>query len=124
MKKRLAFLLAIASAASFFVFRQTARSEKSDAPQKQSQILSELKPQSFRAVASGVSPKVSSFRDSNQTFKTSDEREVRFVSENLIPHGETGIHDTDQKLASFLPSPMPSPLLSFDGLINRMNGEI
>jgi hypothetical protein len=124
MKKRLAFLLAIASAASFFVFRQTVQSEKFDAPQKQSQILSELKPQSFRAVASGVSPKVSSFRDSNRTFKNSDEREVRFVSENLIPRGEIGIHDTDQKLASILPTPMPTPLLSFDGLINRMNGEI
>src|SRR5215203_4972669 len=124
MKKRLAFLLAIAAAASFFAFRQPARSEKIDSSQNQTQNLSELKPQSVQAVAFGVSPKISSLKDARQAVENPQQREVRFVSENLIPRPAAGVHDADRNLASILPAPMPLPALSFPGLTNRMNGEI
>ncbi len=126
MKTRLAFLLAIIAAASFFVFRQPAKSEKFDAAKNQSKFLSELKPQNVRAVASGVSPKVSNFADSRQTVKDPKEREVRFVSENQISRktSENAIHDTDQNPAKISLVPMPVPSLSFEGITNRMNGEI
>jgi len=125
MKKRLAFLLAIVSAASFFVFRQPAKSEKFDAPQNQAQILSALKAQSFQAVASGVSPKVSSFKDARQTVKNDSEPDVRFVSENLISRqtDANAVHDADQNLANISLAPMPAPSLSVEGIINRTNGE-
>lgn len=74
-----------------------------------------------------VSPKVSSFKDaSSRTVKNPAEREVRFVSENLISRagGAAAVHDRDANLANILPTPMPAPSLSFEGIINRMNGEI
>jgi hypothetical protein len=126
MKIRLAFLLAIALAAAFFAFRQTARSEEAAASANQSQILPALKPQNAQAAAFGVSPKVSSFARAPQTSPNATEREVRFVSENQISRhtGAAAIHDTDRNLASILPAPMPIPSLSVQGITNRMNGEI
>jgi hypothetical protein len=126
MKKRLAFLLALVSAISFIAFRPTARSEKLDLSQNRSQILNGLRPEHFRAVAAGVSPKVSSLTDSRaKSFKNPAEREVRVVSENLIARApsEPATHDADQNLARNLLAPMPTPALSFDGIINRTNGE-
>ncbi len=128
MKIRLVFLAAIALTASFFVFRQPAKSEKFTAPQDQTQFLSKLKPQTGRAAASGVSPKVSSFTDSPKAAKSVAEREVRFVSENQIQRKLTDgavVQDADRNLANLLTTaPMPVPSLSIEGIINRMNGEI
>lgn len=126
MKKRLAFLLAIVSAISFFAFRQTAQSEKAVSTQNQSQFFSQLKPQNFRAVASALSPKISSFKDTRQPIKNPLELETRFVSENLISRqaDKSAFPDQEQNLAKISAAPMPSPSLSVDGMINRMNGEI
>src|SRR5215213_419536 len=125
MKIRLAFLLAIALAASFFAFRQTAQSEKFTSPENQSQILNGLKPQNVQASAFGVSPEVRSLARAPQTVNNTQEREVRFVSENQISR-KTGaaVYDADQSLAGILPAPMPAPSLSVQGITNRMNGEI
>src|SRR5215204_2817170 len=126
MKTRLAVFLAIALAASFFAFRQTARSEKFDSPPNQSQILSELKPQNVQAVAFGVSPKVGSPAAAPQSAKSVKERQIRFVSENLIKRqtGAAPVYDTDENLADISSAPMPLPSLSVEGIINRLNGEI
>ncbi len=126
MKKRLAFLLAIITAASFFAFRQPAKSEKFDAPQNQARFLSALKPQNVTAVASGVSPKVGSLADARRAVKDPKAGEVRFVSENQISRkpSETAIHDRDQNLAEISLAPMPVPSLSFEGITNRMNGQV
>lgn len=128
MKIRLVFLVAIALAASFFVFRQPAKSENFAAPQPQTQFLSELKPQTGRAAASGVSPEVRSFAESPLTTKSVAERAVRFVSENQIQRQTTAgaaVQNADRTAANLLTtSPMPVPSLSVEGIINRMNGEI
>jgi hypothetical protein len=126
MKKRLAFLLAIALAASFFVFRQTAESEKINSPQNQRQFLSELKPQSVRAAASGVSPRISSFSDARQTVKPTANSEVRFVSENQISRAssENAVHDSILNSATPSIAPMPTLSLAFDGISNHNNGEV
>ena len=124
MKKRLAFILAVAFAASFFAFRQTAQSEKNDS--RQTLNLSVPEPQNVRAVASGVSPKVSSFKYSLQTAAPNAKSDVRFVSENQISRqiNENISHDGEGNFASLLSAPMPLPMLSFDGISNRNNGEI
>jgi hypothetical protein len=126
MKLRLAFILAIALAASFFAFRQPAQSEKFDSPQDGSRFLSELKPHSVRAVASGISPRVGSFQDLSRTVKNPLEREKRFVSENQLSRkfSDTPVHDRDENLARISSAPMPVPSLSVEGITNRMNGEI
>ena len=126
MKIRLAFLLALALAASFFAFRQNAGSPETVVSPHRSQSSDELQPQHGRAVASGISPRVGSLARSPQTASGAKEREVRFVSENQISRAvETGaIRDDDQRLASLLPAPMPLPSLSFPGIANRTNGEI
>jgi len=126
MKIRLAFLLAIASAISFFAFRQSVQSEDKAAPQNSSQYFSALKPQNVKAAASGVSPKVRDLKDVRQPLKNLKDLEVRFTSENQIsrPVKETAEREIDQNLASILPVPMPTPALSFDGIPNRTNAEI
>jgi hypothetical protein len=128
MKTRLAFLLAIASAASFFVFRQAAQSEKFDSGQNPSRLLSQITPQNVRAVAAGVSPKVGSLKDLSRppVDSATTESEVRFTSENQILRrtAENVLADADRNLAGISSAPMPAPSLSFEGMTNRMNGEI
>ena len=123
MKKLLFLILAISTTtALFWGFSRTTAENKSSTEK----FNIALKPQNFQASAFAVSPKVSSFADLRQNVKPSANSEVRFVSENQISRqsGENLIHDSDNNFASILTAPMPSPLLSFDGISNHDNGDV
>ena len=119
MKIRLFLILAaVASLAAIWNFSRT------NAETKTSFVVSA--PQSFQAVATGVSPQVRDLADARRTLKNPRNLEARYVSENLLKRqtDENAPRDEDKNLAKNLLAPMPAPSLSFDGLINRMNGEI
>ncbi|MEP6903661.1 MAG: hypothetical protein ABJA66_18205, partial [Actinomycetota bacterium] len=125
MQKWLFFILAITSvSALIWGFSSTTGETKTNSSSEK--FDGELKPQSVRAVAFGVSPKVAEFADSRQTVKNPAEREVRFVSENQISRksDENAVHDTETNLAQPSAVPMPTPALTFDGISNHDNGEI
>ena len=126
MKKRLVAILAIVFAVSFFALQQKKVESKFFNSSK-TQIFSELRPQNVRAAASGVSEKVSSFAPAEprpgETGKKTAEEKARAVPNNLpfrkqIPGAA---HDADANLARSSAVPMPTPLLSFDGLSSTDN---
>jgi hypothetical protein len=126
MKKRLVAILAIVFAVSFFALQQKKVESKFFNSSK-TQTFSELTPQNVRAAASGVSEKVSSFapaepRAGETNKKTADEK-ARAVPNNLpfrkqVPGAPK---DADAALAKTSAAPMPTPILSFDGLSSTDN---
>jgi FG-GAP-like repeat len=126
MKKRLVVILAIVFAVSFFAIQKTKVESKFFNSSK-TQTFSELKPQSVRVFASGVSEKVSSFappepRPGETNKKTADEK-ARAVPNNLPfrKQVEGAPRDTDAALAKTSAAPMPPPSLTFDGLSSDDN---
>ena len=87
----------------------------------------EIKPQNIRAIAFGVSPKVSSFApaapDSTQTNKKTADEKARQVPNNLPfrKQVEGAIHDSESNLAVISGNSMPAPSLSFEGLNSNDN---
>ena len=84
-------------------------------------------PQFLRAAAFGVSPSVSSIALPPTNVRPKDGSKVP-VREVLEPDEEKNesedqatSHDRDGAIANFTPVPMPTPLLSFDGLSNYDN---
>ena len=106
MKKRIVLSLAIIAGFCCFFFLQKTESKKLVSSQTQAKIFTELKPQSVRASAFAVSPKVSSFapaapEDGVSGKKTADEK-ARAVPNNLPFRKQIAgaPHDTDNNLAN------------------------
>jgi hypothetical protein len=122
MKKRLfVFIAAIILAVFVSAYRQTA------VQGEQTQIISEIKPQNFKAVALGISPKVSDFApaspDKGETSKKNAE-ETRAVPNNKTFRKEipNAVHDADAaRVTNFSDAPMPPVSLSFDGVSSSDN---
>jgi hypothetical protein len=126
MKKRLVAILVIVFAVSFFAFQQVKVESKLFNSSK-TQTFSELHPQNVRAAAVGVSAKVSSFAPAepatSRTNKKTAEEKARAVPNNLpfrkIVQG--AVHDADASLGKVSAAPMPTPIISFDGLSSTDN---
>ena len=122
MKKRFALILIIAVfVISFLAYRQSAETNKLTANNRQTVILSELKPQFVQATAFAISAKVSSFApaspETGQTNKKSAEEKARAVP-NKQPFRKQikgAKHDVESNLTIFSAKVMP-PSFSFDGI--------
>ncbi len=128
MKVRFVLLFLIAAAAFYFAVEPKAESKISKTSQASERTdLSEIKPQVFRAAASGVSGKVSDFApaspDGGTTDKKSAEEKARQVPNNQMFRKQSAdaAHDAEQSFAQVSGMPMPLPSLSFDGLNNFDN---
>ena len=123
MKKRLVVILAIVLAVSFFAFRQDSVESKPSDSSKTSDF-SDIKPQNIKAVGFAETENVRDFAPA-KTFDAAktDAKNVRFVSENLPIRREsaTATHDADAAPAQNSLVPMPTPSLSFDGLVSTDN---
>ena len=123
MKKRLALITVIIFAALSFAYRQTAQNRGIELPNHQTPTFSELKPQSFPAVAFGVTRKISDLAP----FKKVANRENKLFSvsdiSNFPKENPNAVHDADRNLINFSAAPMPVPSLSFDGISNRENND-
>jgi hypothetical protein len=125
MKKLPAIILSVFCAFSFFAYRQTTESKQNDLPNEEmARVTSEFKPQSARAVAFGVSGKISDIAPAEK--KTNVERSIREFSskESFRQRAENVAPDADNNLANFSDAPMPAPMLSFDGISNKDNNDI
>ena len=127
MKIRAVLLLLVSCCVFGFVF-QAAESKKQIFTENADRInLSEIKPQTFRAVASGVSGKVTDFApaspENGTTAKKSAEEKARQIPNNEMFRKQSANagHDADQNLAHFSGVPMSVPSLTFDGLNNFDN---
>ncbi|MBA4182632.1 MAG: hypothetical protein H0X49_01285, partial [Acidobacteria bacterium] len=129
MKKRLALISLIIFALFSFAYRQTTESKRFDSSNQQSQTISEIKPQSVKAVAFGVSEKVSSFAPASPDEGSTSKKMGRAEAQaRAVPNRkpfrkqvEGAIHDSDSAQAKFSDAPMPATSLSFDGLSNNDN---
>ncbi len=118
MKKRLALISFIIFAIFSFSYRQTTESKQFDPSHEKSQTISEIKPQSVKAVAFGVSEKVSSFApaspDEGSTSKKMGraEEKARAVpnKEPFRKQVEGAVHDSDSAQANFPTRRCPYPL--------------
>ncbi len=127
MKKRIVVSLAIIAGFCCFFVQQKTESKQKNISQNQARVFTEIKPQSVRAAAFAVSPKVSGFapaapEDGVSGKNTADEK-ARAVPNNLpfrkqVPNAP---HDTDNNLATITGTQMPAPLTSFDGLSSNDN---
>ncbi len=118
MKKRLVVILAIVLAVSFFAFRQFSVESKpseafdfSELKPKVSQAVKFAETQNIRDILPAQKPDVAKF----------DGKNVRVTSENQPTRKENGTHDADAAIANNSLVPMPSALLSFDGLASMDN---
>ena len=121
MKKRLVVILAIVLATSFVAFRQFSVESK---PSNSSEPIdfSELKPQVSQAVKFAETQNLRDIIPAQKdNLKNFDGKNVRVVSENLPKQKGNGTHDADAALAQNSLVPMPTPSLSFDGLISMDN---
>jgi hypothetical protein len=127
MKKRIVLSLAIFAGFCCLFFLPKTESKKLVSSQNQTKIFTEIKPQSVRAAAFAVSPKVSSFapaapEDGVSGKKTADEK-ARTVPNNLPFRKQVAgaPQDTDNNLANIIGTQMPAPSVSFDGLSSNDN---
>ncbi|MDQ3711458.1 MAG: hypothetical protein M3388_04490, partial [Acidobacteriota bacterium] len=129
MKKRLALISFIIFAIFSFAYRQTTESKRFDSSNEKSQRISEIKPQSVKAVAFGISEKVSSFAPASPEIGSTSKKMGRAEEQaRAIPNKEPfrkqvegAVHDSDSAQADFSDALMPAPSLSFDGLSNNDN---
>ncbi len=128
MKKGLALITVVILAVFFFDYRQTAvQGEQTKSSNEQTRNLSELKAQNFRAVAFGISPKVSDLApaspDVGESSKKSADEQARAVPNNKTFRKEipNAVHDADNALTNFSDAPMPPPSLTFDGVSSSDN---
>ena len=127
MKKRIVLSLVIIAAFCCFFFQQKTESKLLSFSQNQTKFFSEIRPQSVRAAAFAVSPKVSSFspaspEDGMTSKRTADEK-ARAVPNNQPFRKEvpSAPHDVDNNLANIIAGQMPAPSLSFSGLSSDDN---
>ena len=128
MKIRVVLLLLVAVCVSYFAFQRTAESKKLQVSQNSDRVnLSEIRLQTFRAVASGVSGNVRDFApaspEDGTTAKKSAAEKVKEIPNNAMYRKQSAnaAHDAEENFASFNGVPMPAPSLTFDGLDNFDN---
>jgi hypothetical protein len=121
MKKSAILLLAIIAGALYLASQNTAESKRFR------QTFSEIKPQSFRADAAGVSAEVRSFApaqpDTDKSNKKTAEEKTRFVpnKEPFRKQMRDAVHDGDSALVQFSAASMPPTALSFNGISSNDN---
>ncbi|MGI9054835.1 MAG: hypothetical protein ACR2F2_03425, partial [Pyrinomonadaceae bacterium] len=127
MKKRIVLSLAIIAGFCCLFFLPKTESKKLVSSQNHAKIFNEIKPQSVRAAAFAVSPKISSFapaapEDGVSGKKTAEEK-ARIVPNNLPFRKQVAgaPHDTDNNLANITDAQMPAPSVSFNGLSSNDN---
>ncbi len=118
---RKSFIAILALILTFSAFWLSQKTKGSD------DILSEIRPQTNSVFAFGISKPVSSFTTETGDFagKTAEEK-ARQIPNNqpfrkIIPNA---IHDQDNSINNFLLTPMPNPILTFDGLNSNDNAAI
>ena len=124
MKKRLAVIsLSIFCAVCASAYFRAAASRQVESPSGKSKINSEIKAQSVKAAAFGVSGKIS---DLAPQVKRANSKEVREFSgrESFRQEIAGATHDADNSLAKTADAAMPAPLLSIDGISNKDNNDI
>lgn len=84
-----------------------------------------LQPVYMTAAAHATSEEVSSLAAKTAKFQMPSQPEVRTVSDSMISRlrAENAPHEADGAPANISGIPMPAPSLSFEGIINRNNGE-
>ncbi len=124
MKKRLAVILSIICAVCFSAFYRTAESKRIESPGEKSRVFAEIEAQSARAVAFGVSGKVSDIAPAAK--QANDEKIVREFSgkESISREIPNANFDSDNALANISGLAMPAPMLSFDGISNKDNNDV
>ncbi|MCD9189160.1 MAG: FG-GAP-like repeat-containing protein [Pyrinomonadaceae bacterium] len=122
MKKRIALLALFIAAV--FIFQ--TKTEKTVVHSSEPTAFQNLQPQTAKATAFAVSPKVSEIALQTPKAEIKGAPEIRFTSENQIKISPTAnaFYNEDSALAKFSALPMPRPSLSFEGIMNRTNGEI
>ncbi|MDQ3041022.1 MAG: carboxypeptidase-like regulatory domain-containing protein, partial [Acidobacteriota bacterium] len=127
MKKRFALITVIIFAVFSFAYYRTAESKRFNSPTIQPENFSEIKAQNVRAVAFGVSGKVSDFAPAlpgdGESGKRSADEQARAVpnKEPFRKQIPNVVHDSDAAAANFSDAPMPSPTLTFDGVSSSDN---
>jgi len=128
MKKRLALITVIILAVFSFAYHQTAvQGERANSPDEPNQTFSEIKAQNFKAVAFGISGKVSDFApaapDKGESGKKTADEQARAIPNNKTFRKEipNAVHDTDAASANFADVPMPPASLAFDGVSSSDN---
>ena len=127
MKKRFALITVIIFAVFSFAYYRTAESKRFNSPTIQPENFSEIKAQNVRAVAFGVSGRVSDFApaspDNGQSGKKSADEQTRAVpnKEPFRKQIPNVVHDSDAAAANFSDAPMPAPSLTFDGVSSSDN---
>ena len=122
---RMRFVIFTVAVATFLIFYFGYQVGSSAPKSSQKKIFTELKPQSFQAVAFGVSSAVrdlaTASRKSVRIEKTARQVSNQLPSRKKI-NGATA--DEEKIFAVFSTEQMPAPLLSFAGISNRDNAEI
>lgn len=123
MKKRLAVILSILFAISFFAFYQTKSNKRAASAQNQATDFSQIKPQIFQATAFGVTKKISEIAPFEK-LKNTENKVVGIMDERKsVAENPNIIHDTDGNLSTIAAATMPAASLSFDGISNRENND-
>ncbi len=127
MKKRIILSLTIFAGVLFLAFQSATESKRLNLSEQKIANFSEIRPQSVKAFAAGISEKVSGFVPASPTDgvsgkRTADEK-TRTVA-NKEPSRkkiEGGKADAESSFARISDVPTPAPLLSFAGLSNNDN---
>nr|HQU81909.1 carboxypeptidase regulatory-like domain-containing protein [Pyrinomonadaceae bacterium] len=122
MKKRIA-LFALFTAAVVFYFQ--TRTENTVIHSSKQNIFENLKPQVSKAAAFAVSPKISEMNLQTVKKEIKGAPEIKFTAKDQIsiPKSANAFHNEDESLAKVSALPMPPPIRSFEGIMNRTNGE-
>lgn len=127
MKKRIILSLAVMTGFLNLFFQPGAESRHFDPQIRQATNLSEIKPQSVKAVKVSVSGKVGDFAPASPEQGASGKRTADEKSRD-VPNKQPFrkqisefLPDRENKLAEFSAAPMPAPSLSFDGLSSNDN---
>ena len=124
MRRVLVFLVPALTLALTIAFLLGSNSKTISASTDDRAALAAFKPVSSQAVKFAVSPPLSSLVSARSPQTKFDPKQVRKEDDKQIPSFEIpgAVHDTDASFAKFLDTPMPAPLLSFDGMNNIDNG--
>jgi hypothetical protein len=126
MRNRISLLILSISIFSFLTHWRRVESTPFKSKSAKIEILSELRPQTKKAFASGISDTVSSFSpaqpNANPHKKSADEKAREIPNNKILRKIDTNaVRDTEANLGSLSAIPMPTPLLSFDGLSSNDN---
>ncbi len=130
MKKRLFVLItATVLAGFFFAYHRTAvQGEREKSLGAQTQTVSEIKAQNFKAVAFGISPRVSDLAPASPAVGQTSKKNADELKTRAVPNKEqfrkeipNAVHDADNAVTNFSDAPMPPASLTFDGVSSSDN---